>query len=69
MSTWNMPPGVTTNDIPGQDVPMTFDNWFDANGYSEEHRAMFAVVWSAALSSARDQLDGEWHWLMDEIDA
>ena len=30
---------------------MDFDQWFDTNGYSEEHRAIFRIVWESAQSN------------------
>jgi hypothetical protein len=28
---------------------MDFDEWFDSQGYDEQHREMFRGVWNAAL--------------------
>lgn len=40
MSTWNMPPGVTTNDIPGQEdgaeAEAGYVAWAAENGYNTE---------------------------------
>ena len=36
---------------------MDFDQWFDANGYSEEHREIFRIVWEASRSEL-DKLAG-----------
>ena len=29
---------------------MDFDTWFEANGYDEERREMFGVIWSACTA-------------------
>ena len=31
---------------------MTFNEWFDGNGYDEQHRAVFNSVWNAAIEEA-----------------
>jgi colicin import membrane protein len=33
-----------------------FDRWFDANGYDDEHRAMFLTVWEAACEFCEERL-------------
>lgn len=44
-----------------------FDTWFKKHGYDEEHRQMFSVVWNAAIEAAKNELDDEWHWLLDNL--
>ncbi len=31
-----------------------FNRWFDENGYSEEHRVQFNIIWDAALFWTED---------------
>lgn len=48
---------------------VSFEQFFSEEGYAEEHRAVFAHIWNAALESAKNELDDEYHWLMDNIKA
>jgi hypothetical protein len=34
---------------------MEFDEWFDKEGYAEEHRAVFRIVWEAAQDNAGEE--------------
>ena len=31
---------------------MTFDEWFDREGYDEQHRFVFGLAWNAGLAAA-----------------
>lgn len=31
-----------------------FDKWFDENGYDEQHRTMFNIVWNAAIENTKE---------------
>lgn len=45
----------------------TFDQWFDAEGWDEQHRAMFALVWNAALDNAALDIDDEQHYWLERL--
>ena len=36
-----------------------FDEWFDREGISEEHRHMFGVVWDAATLAAINEMSSQ----------
>ncbi len=46
---------------------LDFDTWFEREGYDEQHMSMFATVWDAALDAGKNELDDEWHWLLDNL--
>ena len=48
---------------------MTFDQWFKAEGFDEQHRSVLAKAWDAALENAKKDLDNEWHWLLNNLKA
>ena len=33
---------------------MTFDEWFDREGYDEQHRLVFGLAWHARMDTERD---------------
>ena len=33
---------------------MTFDDWFDHEGYDEQHRLVFGLAWNAGMDTERD---------------
>jgi hypothetical protein len=37
---------------------MSFETWFQQSGYDEQHRAMFEIVWNAALHEASEHVIG-----------
>ena len=48
---------------------LTFDQWFAAQGYADEHRAILAETWNAALDSAKLEIDDCYAWTLEELKA
>ena len=42
---------------------MTFNEWFDSNGYDEQHRAIFNNVWRAAIEEAAKVVEGKYDFM------
>ncbi len=51
------------------DDGLTFDQWFEAEGFSEEHRVVLSVTWNAALDNAKKEIDDEYYWALDKLRA
>lgn len=50
-------------------ITLAFSDWFKLSGYDEQHRAILQEAWTAALDSAINELDSEWHWLLENLKA
>lgn len=48
---------------------LTFDQWFAARGYADEHRAILAETWNAALDNAKMEIDDHYAWCLDKLKA
>jgi len=51
---------------------ITFNDWFESKGYSEEHKEQFKVVWNASLYSACagfGNIEGTDHGTQDRLEA
>jgi hypothetical protein len=48
---------------------LTFEQWFAAEGFADEHRAVLAQTWNAALDNAKREIDDEYGWALDKLRA
>ena len=50
-------------------LTLAFSDWFKLSDYDEQHRAILQEAWTAALDSAINELNSEWHWLLENLKA